>query len=520
MFGVVCRILMYGSLALSTQNAITLELSTPAAAAPDGVLLCFTDPRVSFARANVSIASVLEGGSIWQQTEAEQVPETASDWRSASWFQSATAAWGLQPVEVVGTAAGVLGTDGYYSRSFMSSKYDDLEADQDGVPIPPETFGGTSTAAATPPPASESSSAATGASRTTGSCALITGAWKQQQRYQIRLTVPNPDVPSASVSPSVPAPVIWMAPLSYSKSSGSSRGSGSSSRGGGTGSGSAAVGDGGLTFAVRGSKQGATCAPRPALTAAVGAALFDACGQAAALGVTVPDGGGVAACISALRTVAAGQTIIPVPPSPLALPPIRQLGLADALRNATCPLPGAARAPRLGGECIMCGNGTAVGGRCVCYPGFEEQIAGSVACGQPLMMLAGSALSRAAAVTNATNRAGIAQQLCQDYTAAKTAMAEGRLADRVVGRLYLGAFLARAGLLVDRAAADAANATFWEEVDFDGRAPASPSRRHGVAPDCNRCRGGTFADIYTKQRVRLLAAGCVPCLLCCWLTKS
>ncbi len=197
----------------------------------------------------------------------------------------------------------------------------------------------------------------------------------------------------------------------------------------------------------------------------------------------------------------------PAPPSVLALPPVRLLTL-DSFGAAAC-LNDTARSPRLGGECIACGSGTVdttsiPGGRCTCRPGYEERLAGAVACGRPLM--GGSGGARAASALPA-DAAEVAQRLCAEFSAAKDAVSAGRLADRTVGRLYLKAFLARAGRLVDPAEAEAANATFWEELDFDPRAPASPTRRHGVAPDCNRCRGGAFVDIYSKQRVGAWVGG-------------
>lgn len=119
-YGVVCRVLLYSSLALSTRNAITLELSTPAAAAPHGVALCATDPRFSFTRGEAAVSSLLEGGDLWSLSGAEAVPQGASDWRSGAWFQGA-AAWGLQAVEVASGGA-LLRADPYYDASFAGKR--------------------------------------------------------------------------------------------------------------------------------------------------------------------------------------------------------------------------------------------------------------------------------------------------------------------------------------------------------------------------------------------------------------
>jgi hypothetical protein len=76
-----------------------------------------------------------------------------------------------------------------------------------------------------------------------------------------------------------------------------------------------------------------------------------------------------------------------------------------------------------------------------------------------------------------------------------------RLADRLVARLYLGTFNRRAAYLLDEADVYQANITFWEQYVTDERAPASPTRRTGIAPNCNRCQGGKFKDIYGGKMV-------------------
>lgn len=123
MFGVLCRILLYGSLALETHNVITLEITTPAAVAPDGVVFCITDGRFAFTRDNVSIISIMEGGSIWDLNETEilntaAAAATPADGRITAWLQTK---WNVEPVEV-GIAADVLGTDPYYGQSYTSMR--------------------------------------------------------------------------------------------------------------------------------------------------------------------------------------------------------------------------------------------------------------------------------------------------------------------------------------------------------------------------------------------------------------
>jgi hypothetical protein len=201
-------------------------------------------------------------------------------------------------------------------------------------------------------------------------------------------------------------------------------------------------------------------------------------------------------CLDAIRAAAVSTLNLTAatPGSPLTLPPVRAYAL-DAFGQAVCPA-GSALSPRLGGECILCGNGSRAAPtagapeHCGCFPGFVAPLAGGVACGGALLPGGNASDARAAA-----------QQLCVQLSAHGAAVAEGRLANRVVQRLYLRAFLRRAGWLLDEAESAAANATFWRDVDSDGRAPASPTRRHGIAPGCNRCREGRFTDIYTGRQV-------------------
>lgn len=203
MYGVLCRILLYSSLALGTNNSITVELSTPAAVAPDGVLLCAAAPRgrYAFARGDASIASLQEGGDIWTLSETEVAAPASTGAPSSAdaqqpWFQTG---WPLRPIQV-GWADSVLGSGPYYSNSYTASRYDDLDTDQDGAPIPAGALrapaGAAASAAAaaaarTSPAAAEPAGAAADAAaaaaaeqlassqdadRAPGNCVLITGA--------------------------------------------------------------------------------------------------------------------------------------------------------------------------------------------------------------------------------------------------------------------------------------------------------------------------------------------------------
>lgn len=139
MYGALCRILTYSSLAFGTQNAVTLELSTPAAAAPDGVALCATDPRFTFSRDTASVPSLKQGGGIFDAPGAEQVPPAAPDWASARFFAARSP---LRAVEVV-PAAALLGRDPWYRRTYGARLAAGLRTDAAGRPLPAGTLQGT-----------------------------------------------------------------------------------------------------------------------------------------------------------------------------------------------------------------------------------------------------------------------------------------------------------------------------------------------------------------------------------------
>ena len=65
-----------------------------------------------------------------------------------------------------------------------------------------------------------------------------------------------------------------------------------------------------------------------------------------------------------------------------------------------------------------------------------------------------------------------------------------------VAAAHVDAFISAASSLVDVADAEAANATYRRPtMMFDERAPNDPTRRLGLAPNCQKCeRDGTFVD--------------------------
>ena len=115
----LCRILLYTSLAYRTINEATFEISTPQGVAPHSLLFCSDNPLVTFTKASTSVTSLLEGGSIFDRTEVQLISQP-SDWSSSSFFLGTSPA--LDPLEV-SSAADALHGDEYYSRTYPAHWY-------------------------------------------------------------------------------------------------------------------------------------------------------------------------------------------------------------------------------------------------------------------------------------------------------------------------------------------------------------------------------------------------------------
>jgi hypothetical protein len=103
--GVLCRILLYTSLAFSTPNLITVELSTPRFVAPHGVAFCLNSSAFAQTPGSVSVASVQRGGSVWAQTEKEQIASDAP-WNKSAFFMGSYS-WGLEPLKARAVGCGL-----------------------------------------------------------------------------------------------------------------------------------------------------------------------------------------------------------------------------------------------------------------------------------------------------------------------------------------------------------------------------------------------------------------------------
>ncbi len=95
-------------------------------------------------------------------------------------------------------------------------------------------------------------------------------------------------------------------------------------------------------------------------------------------------------------------------------------------------------------------------------------------------------------------------------------LTQGQLADRLVHSTYLAAFVARAAYLLDWELVYRHNATFWASYAVDVRASASPTRTHGVAPNCRGCKDGQFKDIYSHSMVSAHRAACRASMSARW----
>ena len=74
-----------------------------------------------------------------------------------------------------------------------------------------------------------------------------------------------------------------------------------------------------------------------------------------------------------------------------------------------------------------------------------------------------------------------------------------------IAAAYVDSFLSAGSSLVDAEDIAAANATYRASMMFDERAPNDPTRRLGIAPNCQTCgrdagERGTFVDDYGRRR--------------------
>jgi len=213
----------------------------------------------------------------------------------------------------------------------------------------------------------------------TGNCVVITGAWRRNTRYELRLRIrnaPSPATRAAGVVSKVGAdavsssPHVWIAPLQYDTSP-----------------------SGELVITVAGpSKYGAVCSLPPQRQPAL-SRMFDACAYARDAGVVEALQTDTNACVSALRVfrnAAKGGTARAFP---FSVPPLTMPLPTAASHLAAC---GGSRAPslRAGGECVSCqwGEvgaiklGAASVAACKCGPGSLPTLAGTTACSEPLVV--------------------------------------------------------------------------------------------------------------------------------------
>lgn len=486
--GAMCSVMMYSNLALGATNNVTLEFSTPHGIAPDGVLLCATALDHRFDRSTFVVNALEEGGSQFLAGVSQTVAgATDADLLSVRAFSGATT-WNHRPVET-GVAADVLGLDARYAETYARRRYDDMRTDAagnalDGVFQDPAW----QTDAATRATAADAVVAAlddantdtaravllkqlTELNRPLGNCALLTGSWYKNTRYELTFAVPNPGDSSTDTERIGTELGWWMAPVTY-EAPGSSEPPGANG-----------VEASRVSYAVRGDVRGVKCLTRASVSTTL-LAEGDAAATTAGLGAGVAAG----AC-------AAGE----------------------------------ARSARFGGHCVSCldvggavtdateADGVTVVETCACPATVMTVAAGATACGAP----------RGPAAT-ATTEASLAAELCATFaeikagldvgpTTGETAGVGGGVASgaHAVASAAVDAFVAAGSSFVDDADIAAANATYRASMLFDERAPDDPSRASGLRPSCQKCSKeygarDSFVDDYgvtaTVKDVRFDAA--------------
>lgn len=252
-----------------------------------------------------------------------------------------------------------------------------------------------------------------------------------------------------------------------------------------------------MSYAVRGDKSGTVCG----LRSSVSSALHDAC-------AVLTTGG------SDPTTAAAGDASACAAANTAANDPLAVAGQGTPVGAGACAT-GLVRSYRFSGHCVTCtdAGGTAetvtdtdgVTSRdaCSCPATKMTLRAGASACGS----------TRGPAGT-ATTEGALAAELCATFSGVKEALDGGAAAGATAGvgggiaagahavaAAYVDAFLSAGSSLVDAEDVAAANATYRASMMFDERAPNDPTRRLGIAPNCQSCgrdaaERGTFVDDY------------------------
>ncbi|KAG2489336.1 hypothetical protein HYH03_012166 [Edaphochlamys debaryana] len=433
----------------------------------------------------------------------------------------------LNPMEV-STVYEVLGTDSFYSGSYKLQRYDDLTKDQNGNSI----RGVVGWQPVNPGDTEEAGLRA----EQTGNCFLLTGSWKANTRYQMvvrTVNTPSPDPievpvppppPAASPPPRPPSPpprppgppggwppnppplatgpsppppgeavpppppvtmfvvnnatpIMWIAPVTYTVNT--------------------LTWNTGLTlstllFSIRANKYGAACPMRTPITPYMGT-MFDACAESRKRGLGPPASvnATVSECLRLLRAVAnlpGNRGTVP-----FINPPLTPYNLTS-FREAGCPAPNTVLGPRLGGECVYCGQwGYAQGRTCVCPATILPNLVGTTACGDPI------------SVDNTTTSVeDLPAWLCAKFTLSQKQWQEKRLVAHNVVKFYLQAFVAEASPVLDQTQVDEQWQEFNATMLFDDRRPWSPTRTRGIKPNCNKCTNGKFKNTWSQTDVPII----------------
>ncbi|QDZ22016.1 hypothetical protein HOP50_06g45570 [Chloropicon primus] len=449
--GVLCRLVALTSLAYGTTNTLTVEVSTPAFVAPEGLLFCLATPRAELSNATVELKTLKGGGDQFEQ-DAEIILDGFSGGSVASvaFFQTKASFWDMDALEF-GTVYDVLANDEYFSSSYSRRRYDDLQSKHNDFLVP---------------------SSATGEGEP--NCVLVTGNWKEGTRYHLGFEVTNP-VPGGGSAGTSPFS-LWSAPVTYRN-----------------------LDEDHIQYTIRGNKEGQMCSVGAILGSyGESPSLYDACDAVeATLSKKLSD---PEACLADLK---AHYSSDPLPGSDGYSSAVNVyksengLGIsAAAVTNSTCG-ENEAFSPKFGGECISCGTGeieysaaTSQPLSCSCPAHNERHRIGSPACGPAKSVIRAS---------NTTRQ--VAESLCSFYGQKYDELLEEKASALSVTHSYVQDFLDQAHAFLDRDDLYRINETFWREFMFDERVKDSPTRRFGIKPNCYKCDEGKFVDFDSGEKV-------------------
>jgi hypothetical protein len=149
---------------------------------PDGLLLCFTAPRVNLTEASAKVKLIREGGTLYDTEGRVVYPTEGSSTFLKPYASKISGKRSLEAIEY-GVLADFLGNDEYYASSFEYQRYDQFRTWKYTAEI------------------AKGLVRQAGGERAPSNCMLLSSEnWKQRTRYELSLSLAGPGNADVSVN--------------------------------------------------------------------------------------------------------------------------------------------------------------------------------------------------------------------------------------------------------------------------------------------------------------------------------